>query len=59
MKTELDGHKPTGTYEAATPRQERKPLDAKWVVSYTTNKDGTITKTKARLVANGSSRCKT
>ena len=53
MKTDLDGHKTTGTYEAATLRQEQKPLDAKWVFSYTTNKDGTITKTKARLVTNG------
>ena len=29
MKTELDGHKTTGTYEAATPPRGRKPVGAK------------------------------
>ena len=53
MKTELDGHKTTGTYEAATPPRGRKPVGAKWVFSYKTDKDGTIAKTKARLVATG------
>ena len=51
MKTELDGHKMTGTYEAATPPRGRKPVGAKWVFSYKTDEDGMIAKTKARLVA--------
>ena len=53
MKVELDGHKTTGTYEAATPPRGRKPVGAKWAFSYKTNKDGLIEKTKARLVAKG------
>ena len=39
MKIELDGHKMTGTYEAATPPQGRKPVGAKWVFTYKTDKD--------------------
>ena len=53
MKIELDGHKTTGTYEVATPPQGRKPVGAKWVFTYETDKDGLIVKTKARLVAKG------
>ena len=53
MKIELDGHKTTGTYEAAIPPQGRKPVGAKWVFTYKTDKDGQIVKTKARLVAKG------
>ena len=53
MKVELDGHRTTDTYEAATPPRGRKPLGAKWVFSYKTDKDGLIVKTKARLVAKG------
>ena len=53
MKTELDGHKTTGTNETATLPRGRKPLGAKWVFSYKTDKDGIIAKTKARLVAKG------
>ena len=53
MKSELDGHKTTGTYEAATPPGGRKPVGAKWVFSYETDKDGLIVKTKARLMAKG------
>ena len=53
MKTELDVHKTTGTYEAATPPRGRKPVGAKWVFSYKTDKDGIIAKTKARLVDKG------
>ena len=34
MQIELDGHKVTGTYEAATPPQGRKPVGAKWVFTY-------------------------
>ena len=54
MKTELDGHKTSGTYEAATPPLRREPVGAKWVFSYKADKDGIIVaKTKARLVAKG------
>ena len=53
MNTELDGHQTTGTYEAATPPREWKPVGVKWVFSYKTDKDGIITKTKARLVVKG------
>ena len=53
IKTELDGYKTTGIYEAATPPRGRKPVGAKWVLSYKTDKDGIIAKTKARLVAKG------
>ena len=53
MKSELDGHKTTGIYEAATPPRGRKPVDAKWVFSCKTNKDGMLVTTKARLVAKG------
>ena len=51
MKTELDGHKTTGTYEAATPPRGRKPVGVKSIFSYKTDKDGIMTKTKARLAA--------
>ena len=54
VKVELDGHKTTGTYEAAAPPRGRKPVGAKWVFSYKTDKDGLIVKTKARFVAEGS-----
>ena len=40
MKIELDGHKTACTYEAATPPREWKPVGAKWVFSYKTDKDG-------------------
>ena len=53
VKVELDGHKTTGTYEAATPPRGRKPVGAKWAFSYKTNKDGLILKIKAILVAKG------
>ena len=53
MKTELDGHKTTGTYEAATPPRGPEPVGAKWVFSYKTDKNGMLAKTKARLVAKG------
>ena len=46
MKIELDGNKTTGTYEAATPPQGQKPVGAKWVSTYKTNKDGLIIKTE-------------
>ena len=45
MKSELDGHKTTGTYEAAMPPRGRQPVGAQWVFSYKTEKDGLIIKT--------------
>ncbi|CAN0484004.1 unnamed protein product [Laminaria digitata] len=53
MKIELDGHTMTGIFEAATPPKGRKPVGAKWVFTYKTDKDGLIVKIKARLVAKG------
>ena len=49
MKTELDGHETTGTYEAATPPRGRKPVGSKWVLSCKADKDGIIAKTEARF----------
>lgn len=40
-----------GTCEAATPSQRWELVDAKWVCTYKTNKDGLIAKTKATLAA--------
>ena len=59
MKVELDGHKTTGACEAATPPRGRKPVGAKWVFSYKTNKDGLIVKTKLDLWRRVLARCKT
>ena len=59
MKIELDSHKTTGTYEAATPSRGRKPVGAKWVFSYKADKDGLIVNTKARVVAKGLARYNT
>ena len=53
MEIELDGHKTTGTYEAATSPLGRKPAGAKWVLIYRTDKDGLIENTKASLVFKG------
>ena len=49
MKMELDGHETTGTYEAATPPQGRKPVGSKFVFIYKTDKDGLLARTEARL----------
>ena len=38
MKCEVDGHKTTGTYKAATSPRGRKPVGAKWVFFYKTDK---------------------
>ena len=53
MKIESGGHKTTSAYDTTTPLRGRKPVSAKWVFSYKTDKDGLIVKTKARLVAKG------
>ena len=49
LKIELDGHKTTGTYEAATPPRGRKAVGAKWVFTYKADKDGLIINEKDRI----------
>ena len=49
----MDRHKTTGPYGAAIPPQRQKSIGAKWVSTYTTDKDGLIVKTKAKLVPEG------
>ena len=49
MKNELDGHKMTGTYEAATPPRGRKAVGAKGVFTYKADKDGLIINEKDRI----------
>ena len=51
VQIELDSHNTTGIYEAATPPLGRKPVGAKWMFTYKTDKDSLIVKTKVRLVA--------
>ena len=53
MQIELDGHKTTGTHEAATPSLRRKAVGAKWMLTSQTDKDGLVVKTNTRLVAKG------
>ena len=53
MTTELDDHKTTGTYDAATPPRGPKPVGAKWVFSSKTDKDSIIANTITRIVAKG------
>ena len=53
MKIALDGYKTIGTYEAATPSLGRKPLGPKWAFTYKTDKEGSIVRTRARLMARG------
>ena len=53
VNIELNVHKTIGTYEAATPPFEWKPVGAMWVFTYKTDKDILIVTTKARLVAKG------
>ena len=52
MNEELKGLKDSGTFEVlnALPEGE-KAIGSRWVLSYKSNKDGNITKTKARLEA--------
>ena len=47
MTAELDGHKTTGTYQAATPPRGWKPVGVKWVFSCKTNKDWPDCKNKS------------
>ena len=54
MQSEFDGHMKTGTFHVVNWVPEgRKPVSSKWCLDYKTDKEGTITKFKARLVAGG------
>ena len=54
MNEELKGLKDSGTFKVldGLPKGE-KAIGSRWVLSYKSNKDGNITKTKDRLVAKG------
>ena len=54
IKLEFDGHIKTGTFSTVDRVPEgRKPVSSKWCFTYKTDKEGKITKLKARLVARG------
>ena len=54
MRSEFDGHTKTGTFTMVDRVPEgRKPVSSKWCFDYKTDKEGKITKCKARLVARG------
>ena len=54
MQSEFDGHMKTGAFHVANWVPEvRKPVSSKWCFDYETDKEGKITKFKARLVARG------
>ena len=54
MLSEFEGHIKTGTFSIVDGVPEgRKPVGSKWCFDYTTDKEGKITKFKARLVARG------
>ena len=54
MKIEFDGHIKTGTFSMVDRVPEgRKPVSSKWCFTYKMDKEGKITKLKARLVARG------
>ena len=42
MKTELSGHRTTGTYEAATSPRGRTPVVGEWGFSYKTDEDDVV-----------------
>ena len=51
-KSEFDGHIKTGTFHIIDRVPEgRKPVSSEWCFDYKTDKEGKITKFKARLVA--------
>ena len=54
MKLEFDGHIKTDTFSMVDRGPEGcKPVSSKWCFTYKTDKEGKITKLKARLVARG------
>ena len=57
MITELDGHKLTATYEAATPSRRRNPVGAKWLFSYKADKDGDLLPSVGQVACRAALRC--
>ena len=54
MRSEFEGHMKTVTFSMVNRVPEgRKPVSSKWSFDYKTDKEGKITKFKARLVARG------
>ena len=54
MQSEFDGHIITGTFHIVDRVPGgRKPVSSKWWFGYMIDKEGKITKFKARLVARG------
>ena len=52
MQSEFEGHMKTGTFSMIDRVPEgRKSIGSKWCFDYQTDKEGNITKFKARLVA--------
>ena len=52
MRSEFEGHMKTGIFSMIDRLPKgRKPLRSKWCFDYRTDKEGNITKFKARLVA--------
>ena len=54
MNEELEGLKDSGTFKVLDGLPEgEKAIGSRWMLSYKSNKDGNITKTKARLMGKG------
>ena len=54
MQSEFDGHMKTRTFHMVDRVPEgRKPVSSKWCFDCKTDKEGKMTKLKARLVARG------
>ncbi|CAM9505584.1 unnamed protein product [Sphacelaria rigidula] len=51
MQAELGGHEKAGTFSTGPVPEAANVFSAKWVVRWKTDADGTVTKAKARLVA--------
>ncbi|CAM9543957.1 unnamed protein product [Sphacelaria rigidula] len=51
MQTELGGHEKAGTFSIGPEPEGVNVISAKWAFSRKPDADGTITKAKARLVA--------
>ena len=54
MQSDFDGHMKTGTFHMADRvPEDRKPVRSKWCFDYKIDKEGKITKFKAKLVGRG------
>ncbi|CAN0051842.1 unnamed protein product [Sphacelaria rigidula] len=53
MQVELGGHEKARTFSTGPVPEAANVISAKWVFSWKTDTDGTVTKAKARLVARG------